>query len=786
VQTQEEGEEAKAVTAVPSVRPSRRTPRLGRWAPDALGLAWTVLAAALVLVRALHPGASLGPFDLLSRFGLTSRAGTTVHNAIQADQIQQFVPWTNLAWHQVHAGQLPLWNSYNVLGMPLAFNWQSSVFSVPTALSYLFPVRYAYTVIVLARLVIAGTGAYTLCRVLGLGSFSAAFGGTVFELSGPMVDHAGWPHTAVTCWAGWIIAVVVLLVRGRHRLRDSVLLAVLVAAAVYGGHPESLVVLGVSLFVFVVVWLAGRARVDRAPTVRPLAWLLVAGVCGLGLGAPLLLPGSQVGLLSVRRNGSGVAAFPLTHLPNLVAAGLQGPDFTTSAYVGLVALALAAVGVWAGRKRPEVWALAVVVVVSSALTFLSPVDQLLDHIPGAHTVTWNRAVMILALAVAVLAAFGIDALVRSDRDTSEAARTLARWVGGAFAIGGGGVLLLLAGSVVGISHLNKHQHSLLWPAAQAVVGLAVGAVLWWRARRRPAHGRGGAIGRGVAVVLFAVESAFLLSTGASFWSVSPSYFPTNPAVTELQQSVGTSLVGYGSCRALAYLTSSKQEVGIRPDANVAYRIREMAIYDPILPTSYLQSWVAAGGAPTPHSLAQLGIFCTRIATLNQARLYGVRYVLEPAGRKGPLGSVFDRLVGNEELYSIPGAADATILPLVNGAEPPLFAYGTAVPVTHPDPASWRVPVQATGNLVLRLRLTNVPGWQATLDGRPLALEPWASGSMVEARIPPGSHVVELHYWPPLLSDGLVIAAVVVVGLGLTIAVAVGHRRWARRSHRRAG
>jgi len=294
-----------------------------------------VLAAALVLVRALHPGASLGPFDLLSRFGLTSHAGTTVHNAIQADQIQQFVPWTNLAWHQVHAGQLPLWNSYNVLGMPLAFNWQSSVFSVPTALSYLFPVRYAYTVIVLARLVIAGTGAYTLCRVLGLGSFSAAFGGTVFELSGPMVDHAGWPHTAVTCWAGWIIAVVVLLVRGRHRLRDSVLLAVLVAAAVYGGHPESLVVLGVSLFVFVVVWLAGRARVDGAPTVRPLAWLLVAGVCGLGLGAPLLLPGSQVGLLSVRRNGSGVAAFPLTHLPNLVAAGLQGFD---AALTGMLVL----------------------------------------------------------------------------------------------------------------------------------------------------------------------------------------------------------------------------------------------------------------------------------------------------------------------------------------------------------------------------------------------------------------------------------------------------------------
>ena len=59
-----------------------------------------------------------------------------------------------------------------------------------------------------------------------------------------------------------------------------------------------------------------------------------------------------------------------------------------------------------------------------------------------------------------------------------------------------------------------------------------------------------------------------------------------------------------------------------------------------------------------------------------------------------------------------------------------------------------------------------------MDGRPLALEPWASGAMLEARIPPGRHVVELHYWPPLFTDGLVIAAVVAAGLVLTMVAAV--------------
>ena len=478
----------------------------------------------------------------------------------------------------------------------------------------------------------------------------------------------------------------------------------------------------------------------------------------------------------MRRNGSGVVAFPLTHLPNLVAAGLQGTDFTTSAYVGLIALALAAVGVWAGRRRPEVWALAVLVVVSTALTFLSPVDQLLDHIPGAHTITWNRAVMLLALGVATLAAFGIDAIVRSDRVTrDDASGTLARWVGGAFVVGGGAVLLLLAGSVLGISHLAKHRGSLVWPAAQAGAGLAVAAALWWRARRRsPAHGRRGAVGRGGAVVLFAVESVFLLSTGASFWSVSSSYFPTNPAVTELQDTIGTSLVGYGSCRALAYLTASHQEVGIRPDANVAYRIREMAVYDPILPQAYLRPGWRRAAPPRRTRWRSWASSAPASPPLQQARLFGVQYVLEPAGRRGPLGAVFDRLIGDERLYSIPGAPTPPSCP-----SPPTarsrrrIAAGAPVPVTHPDPASWRR--RGPGHHVLASCAFDSPTCRA--GGPPSTAGPWRSspgrtGPCSRPVSLPAPHVVDLHYWPPLFSAGLVIAAVVVGGLVLSIAVAM--------------
>ena len=85
-----------------------------------------------------------------------------MHNPVTSDQIDEMIPWTNLAWTQVHQGHLPLWNPYSALGMPLAFNWQSAAFGLPALVGYLFPLSMAYTAGVVVTLVVAGTGASTL------------------------------------------------------------------------------------------------------------------------------------------------------------------------------------------------------------------------------------------------------------------------------------------------------------------------------------------------------------------------------------------------------------------------------------------------------------------------------------------------------------------------------------------------------------------------------------------------------------------------------------------------
>ncbi len=124
-----------------------------------------------MLLPALSRGRMLGAYDWLSQYGLTEHAGTVVRDPFSGDQITQMIPWTNLAWSQVHQGHVPLWNPWSALGMPLAFNWQSATFSLPALVGYAAPLRYAYTVQVIVTLWVAGSGAYFLGGSFASGSW---------------------------------------------------------------------------------------------------------------------------------------------------------------------------------------------------------------------------------------------------------------------------------------------------------------------------------------------------------------------------------------------------------------------------------------------------------------------------------------------------------------------------------------------------------------------------------------------------------------------------------------
>jgi hypothetical protein len=757
---------------------------------------WVVVAAVVVLIPALRHGASLGPFDDLSLYGLTTHHGVVPHMAETGDQIAETVPWAVNNWLQIHQGHLPLWNSYNALGLPQAFNWQAGSFSLPALVSYAGPLRLVYTVQLLVTVVVAGTGAYVLGRVIGLGVVPCALAGTVFELGGAFFTFLGWPLASVASWGGWILAACVLVLRGRHRLTSVALLAACVAGAIYAGQPDMLSALALVAGVFVVAMLVQRAGPlgGSGPVRRPLTDIVLGALAGSALAAPLLLPGMQLISGSVRSSRVAYQALPVRDLIHLLTqnydgtpvTGSQWPgnDYLVSAmYVGVIVVVLCVVALGMAWRRPEVRALAAVLVVGAAAVFVSPLVHQIGTLPAVGHLALNFLLVPLSLAVAVLGAIGLDVLARSWR--SESVRRL---TGAGFVV----AALLLAGLwLLGRGHLTAHEltlrsQSFVWPTIEVLFGLAVIGVLSVAHRTTTLNpklhgaesmGPDPRWGRWGAVALLGCETVFLVAAGAPMLTSSTSVAPMSAPIALLRHAVGDHVVAFGKSSCFVPPT-----LGILPEANILYGIHELDAYDPMTPYAHFTAWYAntggSAGVYVPPSA-----FCPAVTTASDARLYGVGFVLEPGGGPGPSGALFVKRVGAESLYEIPGAAAATVTPLgPDGRLPATRAPGTPVAMISPSASTRQVTVHTERPVVLRLRLTDVAGWHATVDGRPLALTRFA-GIMLEAVVPPGHHIVVLHYWPTSFTVGLVLAGTCAVVLALAFGWAL---RKQQRETRHAG
>ena len=346
-----------------------------------------------------------------------------MHDALQSDQITQMIPWSTVAWTQVHHGHLPLWNPFSALGMPLAFNWQSATFAVPSLVGYLFPLRLAYTVQILTTMVIAGTGAYVLGRVLRMGTLACAFVGVAFELSGPFFAWTGWPIAGAWSWVGWIIAALVTVMRGGRRARNVAALALAVSLACYAGQPDTLVLLGLSSLVFVIAvqaamgppW-SGRVHVpadDRRPAGRSGG----PGPCR-ALAASRCTADQPFGPKSGGERLNANAALPVRDLVNLF-VGFDGLPFALFSAVGSIVVVLAILAIVHDRRHGPVIGLVAVGAVAALLTTAPPVIALMTKLPVLHSIRWTRSLTALVFVVVMLAGFGLDRLVRGIDRRSE-------------------------------------------------------------------------------------------------------------------------------------------------------------------------------------------------------------------------------------------------------------------------------------------------------------------------------------------------------------------------------
>lgn len=405
--------------------------------------ALVLLALPLGLVgRALITDSVYGPIDYLYqdppfRALNAEYSAHAPRNASATDVFSEFFPWRQAVRASLRRGEWPLWNPYNLSGHPLAAEAQSAPYSPFTLLACLLPAAVSMTYSFAMVLFLAALSAFLLARELDCSEGAALIAAVGWGLASSIVLYG---HTAMGFATAYMPLLLAATRRVVHRpgIATAALLATALTLCLLAGHPESLflnVLVGCAYAVFEL------ARTRTKPW-RPIVTALAAGVvaacvCAIFL-LPLLeaLPQSAEVLIKgdQSRRSAGVAndralaalardVFPYLHVrawmtPNL---GLIGAE---TAAAGSIVLALAIYAVWRRRSSATWFFAALGLVCIAAGVRWRPVADALQQVPLLHITHHDRLAFAGALCLVLLAAFGVDEILRRD-DRRAAAITLA-------------------------------------------------------------------------------------------------------------------------------------------------------------------------------------------------------------------------------------------------------------------------------------------------------------------------------------------------------------------------
>ena len=359
-------------------------------------------------------------------------------NDLTADTVLQMLPWMQLVRDDFAHGRAPLWNPYSFSGTPLLANGQSAPFS-PFFLATLFvPLPKQLVAMAGLKIFVSLVFTFLFMKRRGASDAAATFAAIAYAFSVFETVYLYYPVTAVTAL---FPALAYALVDG-----GAVMVAVVVAAMLAGGHPESVFHAAIGAAVLLVIT---RAKPRPAPI-----------LAGIALAAPAWAPVVQQVFVSNRFHqlrAGAFGAFPLTALWALVNPnGFGNPvrhnwnwianySVIAPTYAGAVVLATALVS---RRGRP--WALAALVLLVIAMGWSG-----VQHVPPFSFVANDKLRFVALFFLACAGALWLD---RPER----------RWL-----------LLPPAAALIALMEIVwRKQHAILRPsdwigiAALAVVAVA--------------------------------------------------------------------------------------------------------------------------------------------------------------------------------------------------------------------------------------------------------------------------------------------------------------------------
>ena len=369
------------------------------------------------------------------------------------DLMMYYLPGYDYAADRLRAGEFPLWNPYELCGVPfMAMLQYGCLYPLHAVQVLLSPVQGFFAVTAI-HLLIGLSGVYCLCRVLGLSRSGSLVAATVFCLSGwALFNSLVYPDAFRSgVWMPWAMAAADMVAR-RRRVVWAVLLGLVLSLILLAGEAEIAARMAFLVSAYAVVVAAtsaaGENRLISCATAFGL--VLLAGLVSMGTTAAQLLPTAEAWLMSARAahgvSYDAVAGWGAVH-PNLMAAGLvYALPHVPPAYIGIVPLVLAVAGLSYGRRKPVLVFLTVLALLSLALGTGDhcPLWRLLFRLPGGSLFRYpHKFLAYFALSASVLAGMGTDRISEAaiSTDGRRARSLLAPLLPGA-------LLVLVIGSLI--------------------------------------------------------------------------------------------------------------------------------------------------------------------------------------------------------------------------------------------------------------------------------------------------------------------------------------------------
>ncbi len=735
-------------------------------------------------------------------------------------------------------GHIPTWDSRGFGGRPLVGNPQAGLLYPPAWLVWRLKTPSALGWITIAHLLWGGLGTYLLLRSTGAGRWASTVAAGVYQASPYLLAHTfegHYPHVWAACWYPWAFWTFHGLLERKPR---GLLVAPILTLTFLTGHPQEWLLLVLALSGWSVAD-AVLARKSGGPR-RAFAWLaslvISIGMAGVDIGPqllarPWLLRGHLPGSDGIPRRYH-ISILSLFQCLDPEALGGPSDYFGDDNYwesvfsIGLVPMTLAVVGAcrYPDRRRVRGWlVLLLIAVVFAGGRPMGLYPLACSTIPGVGLIrVAARSLFLANLAAAVLVGLGVETWRQQFASTPDW-RRLGRRIGTAGALV---IVLLVALSFVRPTHrptLSSTNFDRPPSPPSGRAGLASARVLgdprFWAASgvlgvliavgcRPIAASRRPAIAASIGLLALAELTAY----GSSMLRVAPaSRFvgpdPIGEAIDRLNAAgeqprpavrikardafygdlpatragIEKTNIGdtfqidhastlYETLYPIASHVRPMSERRLSPEARAAWRRIRRAVLDR-MGVAFLVSDRVEADPPWPVAAEGIANGSRFVIQRNPFAMPGAYVVPGATVLPDQPGVALPALAELDPRRTVVMSTDP-MAGLPPGPRQP-FAAASWIS-TDPDRPTFRVDTEAPGLLVVAS--TWMPGWSATVDGRPA---PVLRGDIAHRVVPlpdPGRHIVAMRYQPPGLAAGLALSIVsTLLGLGFAI------RRWIIRS-----